>query len=98
MFEVETFDEETRKWHIVAPMTEARDQLGAATDGRYVYAVGGTNGTRALTTVERYAGGAVSTRGVDSGAAVERMRNYKVETELRMSSTSHYRTLGLQQV
>ncbi len=41
-------------WTLGAPMPTPRQMLAAASDGKLVYAVGGTNGTADLTTVEAY--------------------------------------------
>jgi serine/threonine protein kinase/N-acetylneuraminic acid mutarotase len=41
-------------WRLGAPMPTPRQLLGAASDGKLVYAVGGTNGTTDLPTVEAY--------------------------------------------
>lgn len=41
-------------WTLGAAMPTPRQMLGAASDGKVVYAVGGTNGTSDLTTVEAY--------------------------------------------
>ena len=41
-------------WKLGAPIPTPRQMLGAASDGKLVYAVGGTNGTSDLTTVEAY--------------------------------------------
>ena len=41
-------------WKLGAPMPTPRQMLGAASDGKLVYAVGGTNGTADLAAVEAY--------------------------------------------
>ncbi len=41
-------------WKLGAPIPTARKLLGAASDGKLVYAVGGTNGTTDLSAVEAY--------------------------------------------
>lgn len=41
-------------WNLSAPMPTPRQMLGAASDGKLVYAVGGTNGNSDLTAVEAY--------------------------------------------
>ena len=41
-------------WKLGAPIPTPRQMLGAASDGKLVYAVGGTNGTSDLATVEAY--------------------------------------------
>jgi N-acetylneuraminic acid mutarotase len=41
-------------WRVAAPIPTPREMLGAASDGKLVYTVGGTNGNADLTTVEAY--------------------------------------------
>lgn len=41
-------------WRLGAPLPTPRQMLGAASDGKLVYAVGGTNGTNDLAVVEAY--------------------------------------------
>ena len=41
-------------WKLGAPIPTPRQMLGAASDGKVVYALGGTNGTSDLATVETY--------------------------------------------
>ena len=41
-------------WTLGAPIPTPRQMLAAASDGKLVYTVGGTNGTADLTTVEAY--------------------------------------------
>ena len=41
-------------WKLGAPIPTPRQMLGAASDGKLVYALGGTNGTSDLATVEAY--------------------------------------------
>ena len=41
-------------WKLGAPLPTPRQMLGAASDGKLVYVVGGTNGTSDLATVEAY--------------------------------------------
>ena len=41
-------------WKLGAPIPTPRQMLGAASDGKLVYALGGTNGTSDLATVETY--------------------------------------------
>ncbi|MEE2853109.1 MAG: kelch repeat-containing protein [Actinomycetota bacterium] len=49
---VEIFD--GNSWTLGAPIPTPRQMLSAASDGKVVYAVGGTNGTAELATVEAY--------------------------------------------
>ena len=51
---VESYDPEWNIWATVAPMREARGRFNIAVVRGEVYAVGGSNGTTELDTVEKY--------------------------------------------
>ena len=51
---VESYDPEWNLWAALAPMREARGRFNIAVVRGEVYAVGGSNGTTELATVEKY--------------------------------------------
>jgi kelch-like protein 8 len=51
---VERYDVDLNQWSTVAPMNVQRGGVGVAALGKYLYAVGGNDGTSSLDSCERF--------------------------------------------